>query len=603
MERSLWNSQPDTCARNASPLRGWRLFLTALAVCLACSAGAANFTASLDHDTITLGDNATLSLRFEDGGQAEAPTLPEIPGLQTAYVGPSSQFSFVNGRTSSSVTHNYTVTPQQAGDFTIPAFSVEIGGQKFTSEPLRLTVLKPGAPPPAAINSGNQIAFLKLVVPNQQMYVGETEIMEMDLYLHQGVRGASGFDLSALPADGLSVGKMVQGEERQVQVGGANYQRVPLYFPITAVKAGTIQVGPANVSIVLQIANNNQGFDPFGMFGTEQRKVILATDSQTIQSMQLPSENVPPGFNGAVGEYQMAVSAGPTNVAAGDPVTLRVQISGHGSLDTITLPEQPTWHNFKTYPPTSKVDASGQFGLDGTKTFEQIVTPENTDVHELPPVSFSYFNPKDHTYHVLEQPALPLTVRPGGETVVPASVAGNPSRAETPASDILPIKQHLGSVALVNTPLVTQTWFVAFQSVPALAFVGAFLWRKRTDSLANNPRLRRRRLVAQILRDGRADLERFAAGNHSEEFFATLFRLLQEQLGERLDCPASAITESIVDEQLARRALPETALADLRELFQTCNVARYAPSRSSQELSKVILRFDNAVKELQNLKS
>jgi hypothetical protein len=139
--------------------------------------------------------------------------------------------------------------------------------------------------------------------------------------------------------------------------------------------------------------------------------------------------------------------------------------------------------------------------------------------------------------------------------------------------------------------------------MPALAFVGAFVWRKRADNLANNPRLRRRRHVAQIIRDGRAELERLAAENNSDEFFATLFRLLQEQLGERLDCPASAITEAIVDEQLAARALPEPALADLRELFQACNLARYAPLRSSQELSAIISRFDSAMDELQKMKS
>ena len=37
----------------------------------------------------------------------------------------------------------------------------------------------------------------------------------------------------------------------------------------------------------------------------------------------------------------------------------------------------------------------------------------------------------------------------------------------------------------------------------------------------------------------------------SDEFFAVLFRLLQEQLGERLDLPASAITEAVIEERLS----------------------------------------------------
>ena len=89
--------------------------------------------------------------------------------------------------------------------------------------------------------------------------------------------------------------------------------------------------------------------------------------------------------------------------------------------------------------------------------------------------------------------------------------------------------------------------------MPVLAFLAAFVWRKRADSLANNPRLRRQRAVAALIASGLDDLKKYAAENQPDEFFATLFRLLQEQFGERLDCPASAITENVVEERLAAR--------------------------------------------------
>jgi hypothetical protein len=98
-------------------------------------------------------------------------------------------------------------------------------------------------------------------------------------------------------------------------------------------------------------------------------------------------------------------------------------------------------------------------------------------------------------------------------------------------------------------------------------------------------------------------LRRLAAENKSDDFFATLFRLLQEQLGERLDCPASAITEAVIEERLRPRGVPEATLNALRELFQTCNLARYAPIRSSQELAALIPRLETSLRELQNLKA
>src|SRR5947209_20494425 len=74
--------------------------------------GAATFTASLDRDAIVLGETATLSLKFSGGAPKDAPSLPAIPNLQIDYVGPSSEFSFINGQVSSTVTHNFRVTPR-----------------------------------------------------------------------------------------------------------------------------------------------------------------------------------------------------------------------------------------------------------------------------------------------------------------------------------------------------------------------------------------------------------------------------------------------------------------------------------------------------------
>ena len=81
------------------------LFWILAAMCLGLApAQAATFTATLDRDTISIGESATLSLTFEGGQPKNTPQIANIPGLQISYVGPSSQFSFVNGQTSSTVT-------------------------------------------------------------------------------------------------------------------------------------------------------------------------------------------------------------------------------------------------------------------------------------------------------------------------------------------------------------------------------------------------------------------------------------------------------------------------------------------------------------------
>jgi hypothetical protein len=184
------------------------------------------------------------------------------------------------------------------------------------------------------------------------------------------------------------------------------------------------------------------------------------------------------------------------------------------------------------------------------------------------------------------------------------TVAGVKQASENQApQDIMPIRQNFGAPAQPSTPLVARPAFLVMQTLPVLAFLAALVWRKRTDNLANNPRLRRQRAVAQLVAGGLDDLNEFAAEKKAPEFFAMLFRLLQEQLGERLDCPAISITEADVDGRLAALgAKPETMDA-LRELFHACNQARYAPIQTSQELSALAVKFKKAAGELQELKT
>jgi hypothetical protein len=175
--------------------------------------------------------------------------------------------------------------------------------------------------------------------------------------------------------------------------------------------------------------------------------------------------------------------------------------------------------------------------------------------------------------------------------------------AAPPVDDVISIRHRLDLGGTATTVLAFQPWFIGLQGVPAALWLGLMVWRKRAEALANNPRARRQREVAQRVREGQRELRDYAEQQKSDEFFATLFRLLQEQLGERLDLPASAITEAVIDERLRGRSLAPETVASLHELFQTCNLARYAPLKSSQQLSALIPKLEGALRDLQGLKA
>ena len=587
-------------------LKTWLSLL--LAALLVSVADAATFTAALDRDALTLGETATLALTFEGGSARRVPT-PQVPGVQFNQVGNSQNFSIVNGAISQTVTVTFSVTPQRAGEFTIPPLRAEVGGQVLATEPLKLVVTTAAAPSAAAVNSGSEPAFMKFVFPKNKVYLGESLVGRLEIYLRNDVQNFVNFQLTSSPTDGFSAGKTaeLQNQRRRVQLGNREYTVIPLAVPLTAVRPGPLTLGPFTASAVLVMPSQNQGGDPFfrQFFNQgEQHQITLASEPVTVQSVPLPEQNKPADFSGAIGNFTLNASAGPTSVTVGDPITVRVQISGRGALDAITLPVPAAWNNFKTYPPTTKQENSDPFGFQGTKTFEQIISPQNADVHELPALTFSFFNPDDGQYHTVTHAAVPLQIKAAGTSPLPTLAATKNNAADNPLPpDLLPIKENLGTLTHQPIPLLVQPTFLTLQTVPLLALLAAFVWRRRADSLANNPRRRRQRAVAQLVREGLNDLKKFAVGNQPDEFFALLFRLLQEQLGERLDCPASAITESVVGERLARLGASAATLESLHELFQLCNQARYAPVRGSGELTSVAARFEQTVRELQEVQS
>ncbi|HEY1787991.1 MAG TPA: BatD family protein, partial [Verrucomicrobiae bacterium] len=216
-------------------IRGLKLLSPSLALLFCCLSAAlgANFTASLDRSTIAMGETATLSLTFEGGSPRNVPT-PNVPGLQFADTGNSSSFNFVNGQMSSVATVTFSISPEHAGDYWIPAMEAEIGGQQIRTPPLKLTVTRPGAPSGAQINSGSQIAFMRFNLPDKKVYPGEMITGQLQIFFRDDVQNYQGLQLTGMPADGFTVGKMSKGGTERTQIGNRVYTVIPVSIALTA---------------------------------------------------------------------------------------------------------------------------------------------------------------------------------------------------------------------------------------------------------------------------------------------------------------------------------------------------------------------------------
>src|SRR5690349_1362399 len=214
------------------------------------TASAATFTATLDRDTIGVSESATLSLRFDGGIPADVPTIPPVSGLSLTGNGQSSQFNFVNGRSSSVVSYNYLVRAAQPGEYTIPAISASVDGNTVTSQPLKLKVLKNGEGTPESAVIGKN-AFLKLVVPKNEAYLGEVLPLEIRLYARQGNLKQQ----PQLTQEGFTVGKMIQQQLTKTLIGNQYFSLLVYKTFVIPAKAGRLALGPATLMLAVPHPN------------------------------------------------------------------------------------------------------------------------------------------------------------------------------------------------------------------------------------------------------------------------------------------------------------------------------------------------------------
>lgn len=542
---------------------------------------AVTFTATLDRNSTSVGDSVNLNIVCTEGAINGVPSPPPIPGLSVAFSGQSSSTIFANGKLTRSDSFGYVLTPTRAGDFTIPAIEAEIDGRPWRTQPLTLKVTA------ADPNELARIAFLKLVAPKPEIFLGEVLPIEVRLY----ATGGRFSELPIIKGDDFIFGKMAIQPQQATTYGNQNYGLVPFLNYIVAAKTGDLELGPATLNVI--IPRPNARANVFGQIDPRDLRTFnLTSETNFIRVLPVPIQNAPPGFNGAVGQYSVSFSAGPTNLGLGDPITVRIRISGRGMLESLSLPEQPAWRDFKVYPASAKIEANDGFNIQGSKSFEQVITPQSADLHALPPFQFSFFDPAQKKFMSTTSPPIPLTIRPTAATPQP-TILTTGTNAPAP-EEIVHIKPSLGILSVPTTPLIGQRWFLLLQFVPPLAWIASLLWRRRRDKIAANPKLRRRRDTARFIRANLQKLRDLAAANEHEQFFATLFRLLQEKVGDRLDLPASSITEAVLEERSASAGLSEPAVGLLRELFQICNQARYARQPTREELTSLIAKVERA---------
>jgi hypothetical protein len=406
-------------------------------------------------------------------------------------------------------------------------------------------------------------------------YVGETIPMRIEFY----IRLDSIAQQDSLPTikgiDFLMNDLSVRPQEDELNVGDEAYHRETWRTAISAPKNGDF---PLQMERDTYWTKDARGVfsDPLGNFFGPRPQLAhgnVPSNQLVVHVHPLPDEGKPADFTGAIGQFQVAGNASPTEVNVGEPVYLDFSISGQGNFDHVRCPAlaaDPAW---KTYVPSSKVnyDENDESRTHGAKIFRQAVIPQKNGTLKIPPADFSYFDPATRKYVVLPIDLPAITVAGSPESAPAATAADNtanpsaPGPATTDQNGLLPNRLEFGSLRADPTPAFLHPWYWLAQGAALLIVVLALplilLGTRKSRDQARAERALRRRSLREL--DDALGL----AVQHGDAaaFFSAARQALQLQWGAAWGLRPEAVTLPVIaerDPELAARLAPLFGLAD-----------------------------------------
>ena len=529
----------------------------------------ASLSAQVDRTELSTDDTLLLTLTLQTpDGSAPRLTLPAIDGFRVAGSSMSSQLSSLNGVASASVTYTFRLQPTGAGTFTIPALTLDWNGEPLSTEAIEITVMQgAGAAPqsstpqknaPSAAKAaspadgkvgraGNHDFFIETSVDKETPYQGEAVKHVTRLYSSMLLLGQPDYQAPKF------VGFWHTGDPdvQQYSVTGSDgtpYDVTEITTWLFPTTAGQATIDPVKISA------------PGGLFSSD---VEVQSDPITLEVQPLPA-GAPADYSGAVGRFQLSATPDRISTRLGEPVTLRVELSGAGNWGTLGdlhWPDSAQWRVFNNKTDSHSKIVNGE--LTGTRVYEQLFTPLAEGQLTLPAMAYSYFDPATRQYHTLSTDALTIDVAPGNPNIaasLPKSAA--PARStDQAAAPVLALRTAPRMLLSEAQPLTQQPLFGLLFILPVGLVAGELAVNARKHYLNSNAaRLRRSR----ALKRARRQLKR---ARRSRNVQIETSRIVLTYLEDQVQTPLPGLPHSTLAQLLQQRhvspALIERVIAAL----------------------------------------
>ncbi len=551
-----------------------------------------NVTASLSSREAYVGVPITLRVEIADATAHEVPEIPSIDGLRIESMGSpsrSSQTTIINGRRtdSESVTYAWRVTPREVGRFVIPALDVPVNGQTQRTRSLTFVATK---------SETGDLLFAEVSGAEDSIYVGQALPVTLKIWVkpfrdaQHGVTLSEGDmwqfvseDPTSLGVFGERLAEMSQSREhpggREVLRKDSNgnersyylYEIETTYYPK---RPGAIAVGDVQV-VVSYPTGLGRSRDLFSMFEqrlavTGTRPVVADATAPAIEVLPVPQEGRPADYRGAIGRYDIVTHALPTQVKAGDPITLQIGIHGDGPLDLV---QAPPLAELPELTKSFRVPNESLAGIveNGIKVFTTSVRPQREGITEIPAIPFTYFDPNQEEFITVRSRPIEIHVDKADILELTSVVGDRRADVGTPESAAPVISfENVSDTSVLRSQSSLPMWLVLLVLLAApLAFVGTWFVRRFWWSEAGwaGPQFARPlTLTRRAITTARTPQE--------------LSTILRRFIADRLQVTPESLTRTEAIYGLRQRGYVD-GVSELNDLLAQCERMEYAPVASA----------------------
>ena len=606
---------------------------------LAHAGGDISFIASA-RTVVAVGDRFQITYTVNDNGSDfTSPDFGSLSVLSGPNRSSSSSIQYINGSMSQSaqLTYTFVVMATKEGTVNIPRASIKVNGHVYKSNALSIKVIKGNAAVQTQTqrqngsgnnsrgsgNSNNSLVksddvLVKALVSNRNPYIGEQVIVTYQFYFKINLADASVKKQTSFP--GFWTKDLMNSKQRPKQttkvINGSQYvvqdiSRTAL-FPQ---KSGKITIDPMELACTAQVAvhKKRKKRDPFEDFfddpffnrNVKNVKFNVKSNKLVIDVKPLPQENKPASFKGAVGEFTFAAKIDRTNLTANDALTVTITVSGKGNLELIDPPQVKFPVDFETYDPkiTNRI-RTGSGGISGYKKFEYLAIPRNPGDFVIPPVSFSFFNPKDRKYYTYSSDEYKVHVDKGNGSSNGISYS---SSAQEDIHYIGKDIHHIKTGAVVLKPVgnffFASGIFYGLAMLPLLLLLIIWIVKRMREKRMGNMDLVKNKKATKIARARLHKAEKLRKDGNDKAFFDEIAQALWGYIADKFNVSQAELSMETIKQKLTERGVNEEVTGRFVNVINDIEFARFAPGDTAGKMENIyneaidaILQAEKALK-------